>query len=102
MSIEGMSREQRRMMRRMGAVNEHGAPTRAPRQAPQPKAEDQRTSPVQFLREVRGEMRKVAKPTREEVKSYSIIVLVTVVLFTAVIFGLDYASGKLMLGLFNK
>ena len=90
------------MMRRMGAVNEHGAPTRAPRQAPQAKSEDKRTSPAQFLREVRGEMRKVAKPTREEVKSYSIIVLVTVVLFTAVIFGLDYASGKLMLGLFNK
>ena len=90
------------MMRRMGAVNEHGAPTRAPRQAPQPKTEEQRTGAVQFLREVRGEMRKVAKPSREEVKSYTIIVLVTVVLFTALIFGLDLAAGKMILGLFNK
>ena len=102
MSIEGMSREQRRMMRRMGAVNENGAPARTPRQAPQQKSEDKRTSPVQFLREVRGEMRKVAKPTRAEVKSYSIIVLITVILFTGLIFGLDYFFGRLILGLFNK
>ena len=90
------------MMRRMKAVNEHGAPVRAPRQAPTARAEEGRTPPRQFVREVRGEMRKVAWPTRDEVRTYSIVVLVTVILFTSLIFGLDYASGKSLLWLFNK
>jgi preprotein translocase subunit SecE len=50
--------------------------------------------PVQFLREVRGELRKVAWPTRAEVINYSIVVLVAVVLLTALIFGLDYVFGE--------
>ena len=90
------------MMRRMKAVNEHGAPVRAPRQAPTARPEERRTPPRQFVREVRGEMRKVAWPTRDEVRTYSIVVLVTVILFTSLIFGLDYASGKSLLWLFNK
>jgi preprotein translocase subunit SecE len=97
-----MSREQRRMMRRMKAVNEHGAPVRAPRQAPATRTDEGRTPPRQFVREVRGEMRKVAWPTRDEVRTYSIVVLVTVILFTSLIFGLDFASGKSLLWLFNK
>jgi preprotein translocase subunit SecE len=102
MSIEGMSREQRRMLRKMGAVNEAGAPVRTPRSAPIARQAEARTTPVEFAREVRGELRKVAWPTRQEVKTYSIVVLITVVLFTLLVFGLDWVAGKSLLWLFDK
>jgi preprotein translocase subunit SecE len=41
----------------------------------------------------------VAWPTRDEVVNYSIVVLVTVVLLTALIFGLDYIFGEFVLKL---
>jgi preprotein translocase subunit SecE len=102
MSIEGMSREQRRMLRKMGAVNEQGAPVRTPRTAPTTRPARERTTPAEFVREVRGELRKVAWPTRQEVRVYSIVVLITVILFTLLVFGLDFAAGRFLLGLFNK
>jgi preprotein translocase subunit SecE len=89
MSLDDLNRQQKRMLKRQGALDEQGAPTRAPRQS----APTQRVGPVQYLREVREEMRKVAWPGREEVVRYSIIVTATVVLFTAFVGGIDYALG---------
>ncbi len=40
-------------------------------------------------------MRKVAWPQRPEVRRYSIIVVVTVVIYTALVGGLDYLFGIL-------
>jgi preprotein translocase subunit SecE len=97
-----MNREQKRQLRRMGAVNEDGNPVRVARQAPAQKAREPRTPPRQFLREVRGELRKVAWPTRPEVKNMSIIVLITVVVFTSVVFGLDLLAGKMFLWMFRR
>jgi preprotein translocase subunit SecE len=88
-----LNREQKRTLKRMGALDEQGAPTRAARQAP--KRADQRTGPAQYLREVREEMRKVAWPRWPEVRRYSIVVLATVVFFTAVIGGVDSLFGVL-------
>jgi preprotein translocase subunit SecE len=102
MSIEGMSREQRRMLRKMGAVNEAGAPVRTPRSTAVTRQQDTRTSPAEFIREVRGELRKVAWPTKQEVKVYSIVVLITVIIFTLLVFGLDWTAGKSLLWLFDK
>jgi preprotein translocase subunit SecE len=48
-----------------------------------------RTKPVQFLREVRSELRKVAWPNRKEVTSYTIVVLVTTLVLTAIVWGMD-------------
>jgi preprotein translocase subunit SecE len=89
MSLDDLNRQQKRMLKRQGALDEQGAPTRAPRQS----APTQRVGPVQYLREVREEMRKVAWPGREEVVRYSIIVTATVVLFTAFVGGIDYGLG---------
>jgi preprotein translocase subunit SecE len=50
---------------------------------------------VQYVREVRDEMRKVSWPTWPEVRRYSIIVLVAVVVVTVYIFGLDSLFGLL-------
>lgn len=76
----------------------------APR--PTPKATGastarQRTKPRQFVREVVGELQKVAWPTRQEVISYSIVVLVSSIVIAAIIFVLDYAFTKAVLTLFG-
>lgn len=97
-----MNRQQKRQLQRMGAVNEAGAPVRTPRAPAAPRPKDERTSPAEFLREVRAELRKVAWPTREEVRNYSIIVLITVVVFTAFIALLDYLFGSATLWLYNR
>jgi preprotein translocase subunit SecE len=94
-----MNRETKRMLQRQGAVNEAGAPTRTARP---PRQKEERASVPEFVREVRAEMRKVAWPTRSEVVNYSIIVLIAVVFVTALVAGLDYLFGSLVLRLFNK
>ena len=102
MNPEQMSREQRRSLRRMGAINEAGAPVRTPRTPTAPRPKEERTSPRQFLREVRGELRKVAWPTKEEVRKYSIIVLMAVVLVTTLVALLDYGFGLGVLWLYDR
>ena len=91
-----MNREQKRQMKRMGALNEQGNPARgAARTSPTRSHDQERTSVPQYVREVRSEMRKVAWPTWAEVRKYSIVVLVTVVVVTAFVFGLDSLFGVL-------
>ena len=99
-----MNREQKRMLQRQGQVGPDGAPTRQRRQpaAPSRPAKQERTGVRTFLKEVRGELRKVAWPTRAEVINYSIIVLVTVVILTAYIASLDWVFGEASLKLFGK
>ena len=92
MSLDDLNREQKRQLRKMGALDEKGQPARVQRQAPQ-KTRDERVGPVQYLREVREEMRKVAWPKWPEVKRMGLIVLVTVILYTAYIGALDSLFG---------
>ncbi|MFP4310909.1 MAG: preprotein translocase subunit SecE [Nitriliruptoraceae bacterium] len=51
--------------------------------------EQQRTSPKQFLREVRSELRKVVWPNRKEITSYTIVVLVTTFVLVLIVWGMD-------------
>jgi preprotein translocase subunit SecE len=67
--------------------------------APPPNRE--RTSIPEYLQEVRGELRKVAWPTRAEVVNYSIVVFVALIILTGIIFGLDYSFGKAVIFLFK-
>ena len=98
-----MNREQKRMMQRQGQIGPDGEPVAKQRKrpAPQPKAKEKRTTPMQFFREVRVELRKVAWPTRAEVVNYSIIVLVTVVILTTLIALLDIVFSEWVLKLLN-
>ena len=98
--MENFNRQQKRQMKKMGALTAEGSPTRT-QPAPRP-VKRERTSFPQFLREVRAELRKVAWPTRPEVRSYSILVLVTVVIFTTAITVLDYLFGTGALWLFDR
>jgi len=61
----------------------------------------ERTSPRQFFMEVRGELRKVAWPTRNEVINSTIIVLIAVVFMTTLIFCADYVWAKAVLFLYD-
>lgn len=97
-----LNREQKRLLQRRGSVGADGAP--APPEAKQraPKSPSQaRTSPVQFVREVRSELGKVAWPTRTETINYSLVVLLALAILIAAIFGLDYVSAKGALFLFK-
>lgn len=51
----------------------------------------------QYLREVRGELRKVAWPSRDEVISFSITVLVVTAVLTAMVWGMDWFLRELAL-----
>ncbi len=91
MSLDDLNREQKRQLRRMGALDEHGRATRGQR----PQKKQERVGVRQYLREVRDEMRKVAWPKQPEVTRYSIIVVITVVVYTALVGGLDFVFGEL-------
>jgi preprotein translocase subunit SecE len=99
---ENLNREQKRMMQRTGMLDAAGNPAKAERRAPAERARQPRTSPRQYINEVRAEMNKVAWPTRAQVRSYSIIVLIAVLLVTGLVFGLDWLFQNAILRLFDK
>jgi preprotein translocase subunit SecE len=92
MSLDDLNREQKRQLRKMGALDDEGKPTRA--QRPGPKKKSDRVGIRQYLREVRDEMRKVAWPKAPEVRRYSIIVTVTVLVYAALVGGLDFVFAE--------
>ena len=99
-----MNREQKRAMQKSGQVGADGAPTAAPRDrraAAQQRVQGERTRPGEFVKEVRAEMRKVSWPNRQEVIRYSLIVLVALAVFTALVFGLDLLFGNFFKSLFS-
>ena len=61
-----------------------------------------RTTPVQFTREVRDEMRQVAWPSRAELINYTSVVLTTLFIMIGLIFVLNLGFGKLITLLFSK
>ncbi len=96
-----MNRQTKRMMQRQGQMEADGTAALRRPPPPRPRPVAQRTSPAQFLREVRAELRKVAWPSRAEVVNYSTVVLVTLVILTALIFVLNYAFAHAVLWLFK-
>ena len=94
-----LNREQKRMLQRQGELGPDGEPVRT-RRNPQAQRKE-RTGPTQFAKEVRSELRKVAWPTKSETINYSIITLITLVVFTTFIFGVDWVFAEFVLKLFN-
>jgi len=99
------------MMQRQGQMEADGSP--ASRRAPagtqtRPQRTQKgpsgrkRTSPVQFVREVRDEMRQVAWPSRSELINYTSVVLTTLIIMISLIFVLNLAFGKLITLMFTK
>jgi preprotein translocase subunit SecE len=64
------------------------------------KSQPQRV--MDFLKDVRAEMRKVVAPTRAEVQSTTIIVIVTVFIFAAYFELVDFVVGQGLTQLITK
>jgi preprotein translocase subunit SecE len=83
-----MNRQTKRAMARQGADR-----PRAPeRRAPAPREQSERVGPRQYLSEVRGEMKKVAWPPRQEIFNSTTIVVIGLAVMTALIFAFDWVS----------
>jgi len=87
----------KRMMQRQGQMEADGspavrrqAPTRTPRQ-PTRHELSVGARLVEFIREVRSELRQVAWPSRAEVANSATVVLVTLIILISLIFLLNYA-----------
>ncbi|MGH8961112.1 MAG: preprotein translocase subunit SecE [Jatrophihabitantaceae bacterium] len=57
--------------------------------------------PTRFVRESVSELRKVLWPSRNELVTYSAVVIVFVVIMTAIVAGLDIGFAKLVLLVFG-
>lgn len=55
-----------------------------------------------FLREVRVELKKVAWPSRAEVATYTMVVLISVTFVTLFVFAMDFGFGQAVLKLFTQ
>lgn len=56
---------------------------------------------VRFLREIVAELRKVIWPSRQELITYTSVVIVFVVILVAIVSGLDFGFAKLTLWMFG-
>jgi preprotein translocase subunit SecE len=88
-------------MRRMAQKQGSDKPRAPERRTTAPAQAAERTTPKQFFSEVRGELRRVAWPTKTEVINSTIIVLIAVVFMTLLIFGADYLWAKAVLFLYD-
>jgi preprotein translocase subunit SecE len=94
-----VNRQYKRMMKKQEAQRKSAPrPQIKPQTAP---AKKKRTPPIQFLKEVVAELRKVAWPSRQEVVAYSIVVLVSTIVIATLIFGMDFFFAKAILSLFG-
>ena len=85
-----------------GRVTQKGGVEDAPQsKRKEPVPVEERTSPVQFGKEVKSELSKVSWPTRTEVINYSIVVLITVIVLTLFIGGVDWVFSTFVLELFE-
>ena len=97
-----MKRMQERQERKRGSVSERreAAATSAKRGSSAPPTrgdgKKKRAGVRQFLKEVRQELRKVDWPSRRELVSYTVVVLVTVIVMTTLVYGLDFIFSKLI------
>jgi preprotein translocase subunit SecE len=94
-----MNRQMKRAQRRQGTQVDRAQAAATARRA-QVQEKRKRTSARQFLKEVRQELKKVLWPTRQELVTYTIVVLVTVIVLTTYVFGLDVVFSRLVLNVF--
>jgi preprotein translocase subunit SecE len=94
--MKRMQERQERRAKASVAERREAATTSARRSAAPTEGKKKRTGARQFLKEVRQELRKVDWPSRRELISYTIVVLVTVIVMTTFVFGLDFVFSKLI------
>jgi preprotein translocase subunit SecE len=75
------------------------APDRAAK--PNRAAKRDRTTPAQFVTEVRDELRKVVWPTRKELITYTTVALIFILIMVGIVTSLDYGFTRLVFALFG-
>jgi preprotein translocase subunit SecE len=94
--MKRMQERQERRAKASPAERREAATTSARRSAAPTEGKKKRAGARQFLKEVRQELRKVDWPSRRELISYTVVVLVTVIVMTSLVFGLDFVFSKLI------
>jgi len=89
-----MNRQAKRMMQRQRASGQDRMEAMRERRSVSAPQRRIRVGIRQFLKEVRAELKKVAWPSRQEVIAYAVVVLVTVTVLTAIVFGMDFVVTK--------
>ncbi len=84
-----MNRQTKRQMAKSGMDQPRKSPGAKAATATLPKS---RTTPIQYLNEVQGEMKKVVWPTRPEVANSTVIVMIAVLVMGGLIFVFDWSS----------
>jgi preprotein translocase subunit SecE len=64
-------------------------------------AKRDRTSPALFLRQVMAELRKVIWPTRRELRTYTIVAMMFILVMVVIVTSLDYGFTKLVFWAFG-
>lgn len=90
------SREMRRMQQKLGMEKKRAQQKKSGGTRKKSGPKKQRVTVSQFLTEVRAEMKKVTWPTRDDVVSYTIVVMVTVVLMGGLVYFADILFTKLV------
>jgi preprotein translocase subunit SecE len=75
----------------------------APERAAKPNrpAKQDRTTPAEFVSEVRDELRKVVWPTRKELVTYTTVALIFILIMVGIVTSLDYGFTRLVFVLFG-
>ncbi len=94
-----MNRQTKRLMKKQEDAKK--AAPRAPVRQTGAPAKRERTKPLQFVKEVIAELKKVAWPSRQEIVSYSIVVLVASLVIAGVIVVMDSLFSRAILALFG-
>jgi len=95
-----LNREIKRRMRREQRQAEK-AQSRGRAPMPQPGQRRERVKVRQYIREIQGELKRVAWPSRPEVFTYAFVVVVIVTILTGIVFGLDFVFAKGVVELFR-
>jgi preprotein translocase subunit SecE len=91
-----MNRQVKRQMAKQGADKPN-----APEKRGRANTQTERTTPRSYLREVQGEMKRVAWPPRAEILNSTVIVIIGVVVMTALIFLFDYLANSAVTRIFG-
>jgi preprotein translocase subunit SecE len=75
--------------------------TRTETASPRPAGGGRGWLPARFIREVIAELRKVLRPSRKELLTYTAVVIVFVVIMVSLVAGLDIGFAKVVLWLFG-
>ena len=87
-----MNRQVKRQMAKQGADRPRSPQSSGSGRGPL-NTQTERTTPRSYLKEVQGEMKRVAWPPRAEIMNSTVIVVIGVVVMTALIFLFDWLAG---------